>query len=114
MLRLADENDYLMLDTGTDVLGMPHRRPAGASLDGKDVQVAVLGGAANVAQQAKAIERFAVTLRGRGVAGAPAIRRLPEVVRVGELAATAARTGWSSGWPTTPWVRCPSNRAASS
>ena len=85
VLRLADESDYVMLDTGTDVLGMSSP-PGRGVVDGKDLQVAVFGGAPNVAQQAKAVERFAVTMRGRGVAGAPEIRRLPELVRVGELA----------------------------
>ena len=65
MLRLADESDYLMLDTGTDVLDASSP-PGRGVLDGKDLQVAVFGGVANVAQQAKAIDKLAVTLRARG------------------------------------------------
>jgi S-DNA-T family DNA segregation ATPase FtsK/SpoIIIE len=84
VLRLADEADYLMLDTGTDVLGTSSP-PGRGVLDGKDVQIAVFGGATNVAQQARAIDRFAATLRGRGAVDAPAIRRLPELVRFSEL-----------------------------
>jgi S-DNA-T family DNA segregation ATPase FtsK/SpoIIIE len=86
VLRLADESDYLMLDTGTDVLDASSP-PGRGVLDGNDLQVAVFGGAANVAQQAKAIDKLAVTLRSRGTVPVPEIRRLPEVVRIAELTA---------------------------
>ncbi|WP_395725246.1 FtsK/SpoIIIE domain-containing protein [Nakamurella sp.] len=95
VLRLADDNDYLMLDTGTDVLDASSP-PGRGVLDGKDLQVAVFGGAANVAEQARAIDRLAGTLRSRGTAPVPEIRRLPEVVHAGDLAAAvaaASRTG---------------------
>ena len=92
VLRLADENDYLMLDTGTDVLGATSP-PGRGVLGGKDLQVAVLGGSTNVAQQANAIDRLAATLRGRGAPSAPQIRRLPELVRFSDLAGTDATTG---------------------
>lgn len=92
VLRLADENDYLMLDTGADVLGATSP-PGRGVLGGKDLQVAVLGGSANVAQQARAIDRLAQTLRGRGAPSAPEIRRLPERVRFAELAGTEATVG---------------------
>ena len=78
VLRLADESDYLMVDTATDVLDASSP-PGRGVLDGKDVQVAVLGGLANVAEQAKAIDTLAQTLRARGGAPAAPIRRLPEV-----------------------------------
>ena len=65
VLRLADESDYLMLDTGIDVLNASSP-PGRGVLDGHDLQVAVLGGVANVAEQAKAIDKFAVALRARG------------------------------------------------
>jgi S-DNA-T family DNA segregation ATPase FtsK/SpoIIIE len=86
VLRLADDNDYLMLDTGTDVLDASSP-PGRGVVDGKDLQVAVFGGAVNVADQAKAIDRLAVTLRSRGVAQVPEIRRLPEVLRISEIRA---------------------------
>ena len=112
MLRLADESDYLMLDTGTDVLDASSP-PGRAVLDGKDVQVAVLGGLANVAEQAKAIDKLAATLRA-GVtrrrhrsAGCPKSFMPPNCRRQKVI-------GWSSGWPTTLSARCRSNRAASS
>jgi S-DNA-T family DNA segregation ATPase FtsK/SpoIIIE len=56
-------------------------------LDGHDLQVAVLGGLANVAEQAKAIDKLSATLRSRGTPEAPPIRRLPEVVHAAELPA---------------------------
>jgi S-DNA-T family DNA segregation ATPase FtsK/SpoIIIE len=87
VLRLADESDYLMLDAGTDVLDASSP-PGRAVLDGKDVQVAVLGGLANVAEQAKAIDKLATTLRSRGTPDANPIRRLPEVVHASELPST--------------------------
>ncbi|HOZ58033.1 MAG TPA: FtsK/SpoIIIE domain-containing protein [Nakamurella multipartita] len=86
VLRLADEADYLMLDTGTDVLDASSP-PGRGVLDGNDLQVAVFGGAANVAAQAKAIDQLALTLRARGAVTAPPIRRLPETVRAAEVVA---------------------------
>ncbi|HEY5882280.1 MAG TPA: FtsK/SpoIIIE domain-containing protein [Nakamurella sp.] len=88
VLRLADEADYLMLDTGSDVLNASSP-PGRAVLDGRDLQVAVFGGATNVAEQAKAIDKLAVTLHSRGVTPVPEIRRLPDVVRIAELTAGA-------------------------
>ena len=86
VLRLADESDYLMVDTPTDVLDASSP-PGRGVLDGKDVQVAVLGGMANVAEQAKAIDTLAQTLLARGGQPATPIRRLPEVVLASELPA---------------------------
>jgi S-DNA-T family DNA segregation ATPase FtsK/SpoIIIE len=79
-----------MLNAAVDVLDASSP-PGRAVLDGLDLQVAVLGGLANVAQQARAIEGLAATLRSRGVSQAPAIRRLPEVVHASELATTGHR-----------------------
>ncbi len=96
VLRLAEDNDYLMLDTGTDVLGTTSP-PGRGVLDGKDLQVAVFGGATNVAQQAKAIDRLAATLRSRGAGSsrstAPEIRRLPDLIRFSGLTGVGAATG---------------------
>ena len=84
VLRLADENDYLMLDTPSDVLGS--LSPSGRGvLEQLDVQVAVLGGTSNVAEQAKAIDRLAATLGQLGNTPAPPIKRLPELVHAAEL-----------------------------
>jgi DNA segregation ATPase FtsK/SpoIIIE, S-DNA-T family len=78
-LRLADENDYALLDIGADVLTATS--PAGRGVvDGLETQIAILGGRRSLADQAKAIEGLAQTMRANGVRDAPPVERLAEVI----------------------------------
>ena len=84
VLRLADDNDYAMLDVGTDVLTAASP-PGRAVIDGLVTQIAVLGGTPNVALQAKAIEGLAETLRYGGRVTADPIERLTDSVLLSDL-----------------------------
>ncbi|MEE6272556.1 FtsK/SpoIIIE domain-containing protein [Georgenia sp. MJ206] len=87
IMRQVDEGSYAMLGAPKDVLD-PSSPPGRAiSPDGLEMQVAVLGGSPNLAEQVRAIEKLAATLRRAGVPSAPAVRRLPEVVPAGEMPA---------------------------
>ncbi len=88
IMRLADENDYAMAGIGRGILGPD--APAGrAVLSGAELQVAVLGGAPDNIGQARAISQLAGAMRRRGLAAAPRVEQLPELVRLSELPATA-------------------------
>lgn len=75
VLRLTEETEYVVVDVPPDILGAASP-PGRGVLDRLEVQSAVLGGTSNTADQARAIERLAATLRARGAAEAPPIRRL--------------------------------------
>jgi S-DNA-T family DNA segregation ATPase FtsK/SpoIIIE len=87
-LRLANEMDEAMLDVPRDGFG-EHPPPGRGFLGGSEIQVAVFGGAADVAAQAAATERLAESMRRAGSAVAPPVERLPELVRLADLPATA-------------------------
>jgi S-DNA-T family DNA segregation ATPase FtsK/SpoIIIE len=54
-------------------------------LDGKEVQIAVLGGARSVLEQATAVSRLAAALRRTSAPEAPSVERLPTRVPLSEL-----------------------------
>jgi len=83
-LRLAEDNDYILLDAPSDVLGSGSS-PGRAIIDQRETQIAVFGGTSNVAGQADAIDRLAETMRAKGVIQAPPVNRLPDHVSLGEL-----------------------------
>jgi S-DNA-T family DNA segregation ATPase FtsK/SpoIIIE len=83
-LRLADDGDYLLLDSPGDIISSSSP-PGRALVDQLETQFAVLGGSSNVAAQSLAIERLAEAMTSKGVQQAPPIRRLPEHVALGEL-----------------------------
>lgn len=79
ILRLADENDYMLLDIPTGILDSTS--PAGRSvIDGLESQVLIFGGKANAHEQALAIEDLARSIAERGLPEPPKIKRLPELV----------------------------------
>jgi S-DNA-T family DNA segregation ATPase FtsK/SpoIIIE len=84
VLRLADENDYAVLGVPTDVLGAGSP-PGRGILDRHEIQVAVLGGAPSVVEQATAISGMAAALRYTGAPEAPTVDRLPTRVPLSEL-----------------------------
>ncbi|MCW4384917.1 FtsK/SpoIIIE domain-containing protein [Salinibacterium sp. SYSU T00001] len=91
-LRLTDENDYAMVDAPSDVLSAASP-PGRAVLDQLETQVAVFGGTANVAEQARAIEKLAKAMRDNGIADAPAIERLAGEIALSELRGARTRPG---------------------
>ncbi len=83
-LRLASDMDESMLRVPKDGFG-ENPPPGRGFLDGTEVQVAVLGGSPDVAQQAAAMGRLADSMRRAGAVEATPIRRLPETVRLDDL-----------------------------
>lgn len=86
-LRLADENDLATLNVpkGIFTIASP---PGRGYLDDHEVQVAVLGGDPAGPVQARAIERFASSMRRHTAwPSAPEVRRLPEDLRFADLPA---------------------------
>ena len=86
VLRLADPNQYTLLGAPKDVLS-DASVPGRAVVDKAEVQMAVLGGTANVAEQTKALGVLAADLRERGVPEVPEIGALPTRVDCSELPA---------------------------
>ena len=87
-LRMANEMDEAMLGVPRD--GFGEAVPAGRGfLDGRELQVAVLGGSVDVAEQARAVERLADAMRRAGAPEAPAVERLAERVSLAELPVVA-------------------------
>lgn len=87
VLRLADPNGYMYLGVERDVLD--DSSPAGRALiDGSETQLAVIGGTANVAEQAKVLEQIATDLRAAGVADVDEIGALPTRVAQAAMPAT--------------------------
>lgn len=90
VLRLAEDSDYGALDVPSDVVGPGS--PAGRGLlDGAEIQVAVLSGSANLADQSQHVRRLAAAIadneadRLRQVAP---IQKLPEDVALQDLPPT--------------------------
>lgn len=85
VMRMANESDYFEL--GAPANGFAGSAPPGRGfLDKTEVQVAVLGGTANTADQASAIQSLARQLRqSTKRCPAPAIGRLPELVSLSDL-----------------------------
>ncbi|QDB78911.1 FHA domain-containing protein [Georgenia wutianyii] len=79
VMRQVDAGAYAMLGAPKDVLD-ESSPPGRAIAGGLEMQVAVLGGSTNLAEQVRAIEKLAGTLRRAGVPEAPEVRRLPELV----------------------------------
>ena len=92
VLRMANEEEYLMLGVDRDVLDASS--PAGRGiLDRNEVQLAVLGGSSNVALQARAMARLKTSQETAG-----GIRPAP-VLRLGDNIALADLPAGSSQAP---------------
>ncbi|WP_105566204.1 FtsK/SpoIIIE domain-containing protein [Microbacterium halophytorum] len=87
ILRLSDANQYLMLGAPKDSLG-DQSPPGRAVIDKTDVQLGVLGGTTNTAEQSKRAKELGDELRARGAVEAPAIGALPTKVDCREMPAT--------------------------
>jgi S-DNA-T family DNA segregation ATPase FtsK/SpoIIIE len=87
-MRLADENDYLLVDAPTDILGSTSV-PGRAIIDGLEAQIAVLGGSRSIAQQSDELEQLARSMLASGVAPAPTVQRLATEIPLETLPAVA-------------------------
>jgi S-DNA-T family DNA segregation ATPase FtsK/SpoIIIE len=85
VMRMADPEDYGFLATPATIL-TPDSPPGRCVVDDSEVQVAVLGTGTDAQSQAVALHKFGIAMRNSGVAAAPAIQRLPEVVTAASLA----------------------------
>ena len=84
-LRQADENDLLMLGVDRDFFTL-QSPPGRASLDDHELQIAVLGGSASVADQSAAIEELARELIERERwAEAPEVGQLSDDIELNAL-----------------------------
>ncbi|MDQ4213454.1 FtsK/SpoIIIE domain-containing protein [Microbacterium sp. ASV81] len=91
VLRLAHEDDYLMLGAPRDVLS-PVSPPGRGIVRGLEVQIAVLGASGNIAEQAREMERLGRSL-GRATGPRPAgVGRVPEHVLLADLPVGPAET----------------------
>jgi len=87
-LRLADDNEYAIAGVGQGIL-TPDSPPGRAVMSRAELQVAVLGGSADIIAQSHAITRLAATMRRQEIPAAPTIKQLPPLVRLSDLPATA-------------------------
>ncbi|WP_285726598.1 FtsK/SpoIIIE domain-containing protein [Psychromicrobium xiongbiense] len=77
VLRMASTDDYLSMGVPRDVLS-PASPPGRGLLEKQEIQLAVFGGNANLALQARQVEKLAESMRRQGVPEAPGILALPE------------------------------------
>ncbi|WP_136040486.1 MULTISPECIES: FtsK/SpoIIIE domain-containing protein [unclassified Microbacterium] len=84
VLRLSDESGYAMLNAPKDVLD-ERSAPGRAIIDGRETQIATLGGTPNVAEQTKLLEQLAEKLRAAGAREVPEIGALPTRLSVRDL-----------------------------
>ena len=86
VLRLANENDESMLNVPRGMFDSD--TPPGRGLyNGIEVQVAVVGGSGNVAQQSEALVRLAEAMTSAGRSPALPVERLHEIIRLADLPA---------------------------
>ena len=84
VLRLADANDYSLMGLASDVLD--NNSPPGRGLfDESEVQVAVLGGTADVFEQSKAVRLFGASMRAAGAHETEPVKQLSDHVLLSEL-----------------------------
>jgi S-DNA-T family DNA segregation ATPase FtsK/SpoIIIE len=84
VLRLATEMDYIMVDAPAD--GFSETSPPGRGFaNNTEVQVAVVGGDANVSVQAAEIERLAGAMNRAGVVRAKPVESLAEMIPLSSL-----------------------------
>lgn len=91
VLRLASEEEYLLLGEPKDVLDNTSV-PGRGLLEDKEIQLAVLGGSSNLAVQSRHVRRLAETMLRQNVLPAPEIQRLPEQIQLRALPPGAGGT----------------------
>ncbi|WP_394942339.1 FtsK/SpoIIIE domain-containing protein [Psychromicrobium sp. YIM B11713] len=88
VLRMANTDDYLSMGVPRDVLNASSP-PGRGLLEKQEVQLAIFGGNANLALQARQVEKLAESMRRQGVAEAPGVLALPENIDLEVLPAGA-------------------------
>lgn len=88
VLRMAGENDYVMLGQPSDVLD-PKSPPGRGLCDGREIQVAIFGKNPDLLAQDLAVGELAKAMRRAGATEAPSIRKLSDDVDLDELAVEA-------------------------
>lgn len=89
VLRLASDDDYVLASVPSDALSA--RSPRGRGILGEhEIQVAVYGGDANVAVQARAIDQLAEQMRGAGFQQPEPVERLSDRIALETLSASSA------------------------
>ncbi|WP_457949848.1 FtsK/SpoIIIE domain-containing protein [Pseudarthrobacter sp. alpha12b] len=84
VLRLAAEDEYVLLGVAKDVLN-PASPPGRGIFEGNELQFAVIGGHANLALQAREVQQLAASI-GRGGSRRPEpIGKLPDQVELSAL-----------------------------
>lgn len=86
VLRLASEDEYILLGVPKDILDNTSV-PGRGILEDKEIQLAVLGGSSNLAIQSRNVRRLVDAMRRQNVQPAPEIQRLPEHVQLRSLPA---------------------------
>lgn len=86
LLRQANDNDEMQLGIPTGVLSV-QSPPGRGFVDGHEVQIAVIGGSADTTVQAHELGRQGADLRASAVAVEAEVGRLPERIRLMDLAA---------------------------
>ena len=89
VLRLASDDDYVLAGVPGDILSATSP-PGRAILDGRELQVGVFGGDANVAVQARAIGRLAEQMRQDGFVAPEPVERLSDRIELDALPVNAA------------------------
>jgi S-DNA-T family DNA segregation ATPase FtsK/SpoIIIE len=77
VLRMSDEQSYAMLDVAKDVLDASSP-PGRGIIDGRETQVAVVGGVASAVEQSRATVALGEAIARTGRAPAPVIGSLPK------------------------------------
>ncbi len=90
VLRMASDDDYMLLGVAKDVLNAASP-PGRGVMEGNEVQVAIIGGSANLAVQARKLSALGESMSEHGVVRAPRIGRLPSQVSLSELPARDER-----------------------
>jgi S-DNA-T family DNA segregation ATPase FtsK/SpoIIIE len=88
ILRLATEDEYVLLGAPKDILDNTSV-PGRGLLEDKEIQLAVLGGSSNLAIQSRQVRRLADSMLRQNVVPAPEILRLPEQFQLRSLPAGA-------------------------
>jgi S-DNA-T family DNA segregation ATPase FtsK/SpoIIIE len=84
VLRMADEDEYAMLNVPKDIL-TPESPPGRGLVGDSELQVAVLGGSSDVVEQARAVDGFGASMVRAGASVAPPIERLSREVALADL-----------------------------
>ncbi|HIY65566.1 MAG TPA: phosphopeptide-binding protein, partial [Candidatus Agrococcus pullicola] len=84
ILRLSEETGYTLLNVPRDVLN-EQSPPGRAIVDGAEVQMAVITGTPNVAEQSKAMDKLAEELIARGAQPIAEIGALPTKIDVAKM-----------------------------